>query len=101
MHSSSVHCFCWAKTIPIENTSIIAASLNLDVNQVRVITNATGGAFGGREEPTVQVHAALGTLITGKPVHMAMDRNDVMLRTIKRHAEIMQYKIGAKCLGSG
>lgn len=74
----------------------IAASLNLDVNQVRVITNATGGAFGGREEPTVQVHAALGTLITGKPVHMAMDRNDVMLRTIKRHAEIMQYKIGAK-----
>ncbi len=77
----------------------IAKNLNLEVESVRVITNATGGAFGGREEPTVQVHAALGTYITKKPVHLVMDRYDVLLRTIKRHGEILHYKVGAKSNG--
>ncbi len=73
----------------------IAGNLNLPLEKVRVITRQTGGAFGGREEPSIQVHAALGTWITGRPVHMVMDRSDVMLRTTKRHGEILNYRIGA------
>lgn len=74
----------------------ITDNLNLDIEKIRVITNATGGAFGGREEPTVQIHAALATYITKRPVHMVMNRYDVLLRTIKRHGEILHYKYGAK-----
>jgi len=74
----------------------IAKNLNIDVNKIRVITNATGGAFGGREEPTVQIHAALATYLTKRPVHITMNRYDVLLRTIKRHGEILHYKYGAK-----
>ncbi|MBC8452542.1 MAG: molybdopterin-dependent oxidoreductase [Spirochaetes bacterium] len=73
----------------------IAENLSLPLDRIRVVTRTTGGAFGGREEPTIQVHAALGALITGKPVHMVMSRKDVLLRTSKRHGEILQYKIGA------
>jgi CO/xanthine dehydrogenase Mo-binding subunit/aerobic-type carbon monoxide dehydrogenase small subunit (CoxS/CutS family) len=77
----------------------IAENLSLPLDRIRVVTRTTGGAFGGREEPTIQVHAALGALITGKPVHMVMSRKDVLLRTSKRHAEILQYKIGASRKG--
>jgi CO/xanthine dehydrogenase Mo-binding subunit/aerobic-type carbon monoxide dehydrogenase small subunit (CoxS/CutS family) len=77
----------------------IAENLELPVDKVRVITRMTGGAFGGREEPTIQVHAALGAMITGRPVHMVMSREDVMLRTIKRHGEILHYRYGAKANG--
>lgn len=73
----------------------IAANLGLPEEKVRVITRTTGGAFGGREEPTIQVHAALGTLVTGRPVRMIMSRYDVLLRTSKRHAEILNYRLGA------
>ncbi|MFA7671718.1 MAG: molybdopterin cofactor-binding domain-containing protein, partial [Sphaerochaetaceae bacterium] len=74
----------------------IAANLALPADKIRVVTKATGGAFGGREEPTIQVHAALGALVTKQPVRMVMSRYDVMLRTSKRHAEILKYKLGAK-----
>ncbi len=74
----------------------IAENLQLPIEKIRVVTRATGGAFGGREEPTIQIHAALGTLVTGRPVRMVMSRYDVMLRTSKRHAERLSYKIGAK-----
>jgi aldehyde oxidoreductase len=73
----------------------IAENLSVPLDRIRVVTRTTGGAFGGREEPTIQVHAALGALITGKPVHMVMSRKDVLLRTSKRHGEILRYKIGA------
>ncbi|NQT60204.1 MAG: molybdopterin-dependent oxidoreductase [Bacteroidetes bacterium] len=77
----------------------IAENLSLPLDRIRVVTRTTGGAFGGREEPTIQVHAALGALVTGKPVHMVMTRKDVLLRTSKRHGEILQYKIGASSDG--
>jgi CO/xanthine dehydrogenase Mo-binding subunit/aerobic-type carbon monoxide dehydrogenase small subunit (CoxS/CutS family) len=73
----------------------IAENLQIPQEKIRVITRTTGGAFGGREEPTIQIHAALGTFITGRPVRMVMSRYDVMLRTSKRHAERLTYKIGA------
>ncbi len=77
----------------------LAENLDMPSEKIRVITRMTGGAFGGREEPTIQIHAALGAKITGKPIHMVMSREDVMLRTSKRHAEIMHYTYGAKFNG--
>lgn len=73
----------------------ISQSLGLPKEKIRVINRTTGGAFGGREEPTVQIHAALGVLKTGRPVRMVLSREELIKMSTKRHAEYMRYKIGA------
>ena len=73
----------------------LAACLNLDINNIRVIVHPSGGAFGGREEPSCHIQAALGTLMTGRPVRIAFTREEVNFFTTKRHAMRMHYKLGA------
>ncbi|SJZ91648.1 molybdopterin-dependent oxidoreductase [Selenihalanaerobacter shriftii] len=74
---------------------MIAASLDLDEEEVRVINTCTGGAFGGREEPTVQIHAALGALVTERPVKIVLNRKESIRMSTKRHAAYLNYKMGA------
>lgn len=64
---------------------MIAASLGLDPSKVRVVLAACGGAFGGKEEPTVQIHAALAALRTGRAVRIALSRADSIRASTKRH----------------
>lgn len=64
---------------------MIAASLGLPLDKVRVVLAACGGAFGGKEEPTVQIQAALGALRTGRPVRMALSREESVRMSTKRH----------------
>lgn len=64
---------------------MIAASLALPEQQVRVILTACGGGFGGKEEPTVHIHAALGALKTGRPVRMVLTREESLRMSVKRH----------------
>jgi len=73
---------------------MIAASLNLPLEKVRVITTKTGGAFGGREEPTVQIHCALGAMLTGRPVKIILSREETIRMSTKRHAAKMHYRTG-------
>lgn len=74
----------------------LAACLALDERQVRVVTRPNGGAFGGREEPSVHIQAALGTLLTGRPVRMVFTREELNRFSTKRHAMKMHYRLGAK-----
>ena len=73
----------------------IAASLALPEEKVRVILTVTGGAFGGKEEPTIQIHAALGTWATGLPVKMTLTREESIRISTKRHAEYIHMRHGA------
>jgi len=73
----------------------ISKSLGVPKEKIRVINRTTGGAFGGREEPTVQIHAALGVLKTGRPVRMVLSREELIKMSTKRHAEYLYYKLGA------
>ena len=73
----------------------IAASLDLPKEKVRVILSVTGGAFGGKEEPTVQIHCALGALVTGLPVKMTLTREESIRISTKRHAEHIYMRHGA------
>ncbi len=73
---------------------MIASSLNLSPEEVRVITTKTGGAFGGREEPTVQIHCALGAMVTGRPVKIILSREETIRMSTKRHATRMFYRTG-------
>lgn len=73
----------------------IAATLGLPEEKVRVSLTTTGGAFGGREEPTVQIHCALGAWKTGRPVKMVLTREESIRMSTKRHASYVHCKTGA------
>ena len=69
----------------IEYQEMIAESLAIPLDKVRVVLVACGGAFGGKEEPTVQIPAALGAVLTGRAVRMALSREESIRMSTKRH----------------
>lgn len=73
---------------------MIQENLNLDEDRARVVFTATGGGFGGKEEPTVQLLACLGTLLTERPVKMVMSREDSIRMSTKRHPMKIWMKHG-------
>lgn len=77
----------------------IAEALNIPIENVRVINPAIGGAFGGREDITLQIHIALATKLVGKPVKITYSREESFLAHGKRHSMIMKYKTGANSQG--
>lgn len=52
----------------------LARILGLPEDRIRVVSSPTGGAFGGKDELTVQPALALLALKTGKPVRIQLDR---------------------------
>jgi CO/xanthine dehydrogenase Mo-binding subunit len=63
----------------------IAPCLDLDPEQVRVHLAGVGGAFGGREDLSIQVHAALLALRTSRPVRFVYNREESFVGHIHRH----------------
>ncbi len=74
------------------------AVLGVPINRVRVRQIPMGGGFGGKEDSPIDLgcRAAVLAYHTGRPVHMALEREEVTLQTSKRHPMIMEIKIGAK-----
>jgi CO/xanthine dehydrogenase Mo-binding subunit len=73
----------------------IARALALPESMVRVITPYVGGAFGGKDEAHVQIHAALLAHAAGRPVSLIRGRRESMLTHVKRHPFIVQYTTAA------
>jgi CO/xanthine dehydrogenase Mo-binding subunit len=67
----------------------IARSLALPESRVRVITPYIGGAFGGKDEAHVQIHAALLAHAAERPVRLIRGRKESMLTHVKRHPFIV------------
>jgi selenium-dependent xanthine dehydrogenase len=86
--------------IPFGDRRQIAASLALAEDQVRVVNCLIGGAFGGKEDVTVQILSALGAQATGRPVKLVFSRRESLLVHPKRHATIIKMKTGARRDGS-
>jgi CO/xanthine dehydrogenase Mo-binding subunit len=63
----------------------IAPCLGLQPEQVRIHLAGVGGAFGGREDLSIQLHAALLALRTGRPVKMVYSREESFVGHIHRH----------------
>ena len=57
----------------------------LEPEQVRIHLGGVGGAFGGREDLSIQVHAAMLALHTGRPVKMVYDREESFVGHVHRH----------------
>lgn len=73
----------------------IAHALNLPEEQVRVIYPAIGGAFGGREDLSVQIVLALAAMKLNRPVKIIWSRRESMIGHGKRHAVLLKAKWGA------
>ena len=79
-----------------EDQEQIAHALNLPIEQVRVIYPAIGGAFGGREDMSVQIVLALATLRLKRPVKIIWTREESIIGHHKRHPFWYHAKLGAK-----
>ncbi|GHH56177.1 molybdopterin cofactor-binding domain-containing protein [Lentzea cavernae] len=77
----------------------IAAALGLPQEQVRLTLSGVGGAFGGREDLSMQVHACLLALHTGKPVKMVYNREESFYGHVHRHPAVLYYEHGADHTG--
>ena len=77
-----------------EDRRQVASLLGLPREKVRVIQVANGGGFGGKEDLTVQGHAALFALLLQKPVRVRLDRPESMRMHPKRHPLVMEYALG-------
>jgi CO/xanthine dehydrogenase Mo-binding subunit len=70
----------------------VAAGLGLDVTQVHLVLAGVGGAFGAREDLSMQLHACLLALATRRPVRMAYLRDESFLGHVHRHPALLQYE---------
>ncbi len=76
-----------------EDRRQIAELLKLDPALVRVILVQNGGGFGGKEDLTVQGHAALYASLLQKPVKIELDRSESFRMHPKRHPFEMDFKV--------
>jgi CO/xanthine dehydrogenase Mo-binding subunit len=63
----------------------VAPCLDLRPEQVRIHLAGVGGAFGGREDLSMQIHGGLLALHTGRPVKMSYDREESFTGHVHRH----------------
>src|SRR5829696_6141774 len=73
----------------------VAESLGLNPEQVRLTLSGVGGAFGGREDLSMQIHACMLALDTGRPVKMMYNREESFYGHVHRHPARMRYEHGA------
>ena len=77
-----------------EDRKQIAKLLDLPLDKVRVILVSNGGGFGGKEDLSVQGHAALMARHLGMPVKVRMNRDESIAFHPKRHPIWMDYHLG-------
>lgn len=77
----------------------IAPVLGLPEEKVRMTLAGVGGAFGGREDLSMQIHACLLALRTGRPVKMVYDRFESFFGHVHRHPARIRYEHGVTADG--
>jgi CO/xanthine dehydrogenase Mo-binding subunit len=80
---------------PYRDRAEIAHALNLPPEKIRVVTPYVGGAFGGKDDITVQIHLALVTWKTGRPARLVWTREESMIAGTKRHPAVIRVKTAA------
>ncbi|MEX1348601.1 MAG: selenium-dependent xanthine dehydrogenase [Desulfobacterales bacterium] len=71
----------------------IASLLNLPEEKVDIVQVSAGGGFGGKEDLTVQHHAALYSMALQRPVKVHLNRAESIRMHPKRHRMQMNYKL--------
>lgn len=73
----------------------IAYSLGLPLEKVRVQYPVIGGAFGGREDISIQIVIGMAAMKLNQPVKIIWSRQESMIGHGKRHAMVLKAKWGA------
>ena len=71
-----------------------AEMLGLPNEKVRVVNKLVGGGFGGKEDMSVQHHAALAAYLLKRPVKVKLTRQESILIHPKRHPMDMKFTVG-------
>jgi aldehyde oxidoreductase len=77
----------------------IARVLNLPGEEVEVELAASGGAFGAKEELSIQAQTALAAYLLRRPVKTVLTRKQSTQLHPKRHPMTLQYTVGADAEG--
>jgi xanthine dehydrogenase molybdenum-binding subunit len=77
----------------------IAKILKLDPKDVEISLLASGGAFGAKEELSVQGQTAMAAILLGRPVKTVLTREQSTQHHVKRHAMTLKLTIGADADG--
>jgi selenium-dependent xanthine dehydrogenase len=77
----------------------VAAFLGIPEEHVEVELVPNGGAFGGKEDMSIQAHAALLARMTGRPVLLTLSRQESVRLHPKRHPITMHYTVGCDAGG--
>jgi xanthine dehydrogenase D subunit len=73
----------------------LAGILGLPTGKVRLTMAGIGGAFGAREDLSMQAHACLLALRTGRPVKISYSRPESFVGHVHRHPGRLRYEHGA------
>ncbi|MGO9961990.1 MAG: molybdopterin cofactor-binding domain-containing protein [Acidimicrobiales bacterium] len=86
----------WTGTqTPFPVRAEVAAALNMDEQDVRVIVPPTGGGFGGKHAGGVATEAAMLARAVGAPVRVGWTRREEFSAGSLRPAAVMDVKAGA------
>ncbi len=78
-----------------EDLRQISDCLGLPRSKVRLVLGGVGGAFGAREDVTLQIHCCLLALAAKKPVRMVYGREESFYGHVHRHPARLWYAHGA------
>jgi CO/xanthine dehydrogenase Mo-binding subunit/aerobic-type carbon monoxide dehydrogenase small subunit (CoxS/CutS family) len=77
----------------------IARILNLSTDDVEIALAASGGAFGAKEELSIQGQTAMAAYLLGRPVKTVLTRAQSTQHHVKRHPMTLKYTVGADAGG--
>jgi xanthine dehydrogenase molybdenum-binding subunit len=77
----------------------IARVLNLEPAEVEIVLAASGGAFGAKEELSIQAQTAIAARLLGRPVKTVLTREQSTQHHVKRHPMVVKLTVGADADG--
>lgn len=90
---NSIHVYSQGQGV-YDDRRQIASFLNLPEEKVRVTLVSNGGAFGGKEDLSIQGQTALLAMMTQRPVKLTISRDESIRLHPKRHPIKMEYWVG-------
>src|SRR5581483_11032385 len=73
----------------------LAIVLGMPLEKIRLTMAGVGGAFGGREDLSMQAHACMLALHAGRPVKISYGRTESFVGHVHRHPGRLHYEHGA------
>ena len=83
----------------IHDQQQIARVLNLEPDAVEIALAASGGAFGAKEELSIQAQTAVAAHLLGRPVKTVLTREQSTQHHVKRHPMTITLTVGADAEG--